>query len=488
MDKIQNIALSALKKLPLDLNRKGNNMWLSNGMYLVRCLICLWAVPAIFGAELASGPFVAKPYLQLGRMPADPTYMDVVWHSADAEAVWTVETRSPGGAWSKGVNPTYRRIGVPTIEPHRVYRAEVKHLAPGKTFEYRVLRDGQPLFSSTGTARKAAGQPYRLGIFGDIAADKDPQKKVAYQLSKAKPDAVMVMGDIVYSRGRITEYRHHFFDCYNGEVASPETGAPLTRSILFIGAPGNHDTATTDLEKFPDAQAYFYYWSQPLNGPTIAPAGANAAKITGPPANIQALKDSAGEQFPRMANFSFDYGNAHWTILDSNPFVDWSDVELREWLKNDLASAKDATWRFIGFHHPGFNSAIKHQEEKQMRKVADLFEEYKVDVVFSGHVHNYQRSFPVKWETKTSMWTLDKKFDGASQTRPNGVIYIVTGAGGAGVYNPEQQDYPDTWSKFTDKFVSKVNSFSQVDVDGRRFEFRQISDTGTVVDHFVITK
>ena len=372
----------------------------------VHCLILMFSVA--LGAELGSGPFLAKPYLQLGRMPTDATYMDVIWHVDDSDTTWTVEWRQSNGAWTPALNLSYRRIAVPTVDPHRVYRGELKGLTPGKPFEYRVLRDGQPLFSATGLARKSAEQPYRLGIFGDIAADKDPQKKVAYQLSKAKPDAVMVMGDIVYSRGRISEYRHHFFECYNGEVASPEAGAPLTRSVMFVGSPGNHDVATTDLEKYPDAHAYFYYWSQPLNGPTIGAGSTFTAKLTGPKENIQALKNSAGEQYPRMATFSFDYGNAHWTMLDSNAFVDWADADLRDWLKKDLEAAKGATWRFVGFHHPGFNSAIKHQEEKQMRKIADLFEEYKVDVVFSGHVHNYQRSFPVKWEPKSSMWTLDR--------------------------------------------------------------------------------
>ena len=39
-------------------------------------------------------------------------------------------------------------------------------------------------------------------------------------------------------------------------------------------------------------------------------------------------------------------------------------------------------------------------------------------------------------------WTLDKKFNGHSDTTPEGVIYVVTGAGGQHLYNPEQQDDP----------------------------------------------
>ena len=96
-----------------------------------------------------------------------------------------------------------------------------------------------------------------------------------------------------------------------------------------------------------------------------------------------------------MANFSFDYGNAHWTVLDSNPYVDWTDPELRAWVERDLAAAKDATWRFVAFHHPPFNSSRAHFGDQRMRVLVDLFEAGRVDVVWSGHVHNYQRTFPL---------------------------------------------------------------------------------------------
>ena len=83
---------------------------------------------------------------------------------------------------------------------------------------------------------------------------------------------------------------------------------------------------------------------------------------------------------------------------------------------------------------------------------------------------------------------LDKKFDGATRTKPDGVIYLVTGAGGARVYNPEQQDAPATWQPFTDKFVSIVNSFTVVDASGDKLSIRQITKDGKEVDRFVVTK
>ena len=38
------------------------------------------------------------------------------------------------------------------------------------------------------------------------------------------------------------------------------------RSIPFVAAVGNHDALGRDLNAFPEALAYYYFWDQPLNG------------------------------------------------------------------------------------------------------------------------------------------------------------------------------------------------------------------------------
>ena len=278
----------------------------------------------------------------------------------------------------------------------------------------------------------------------------------------------------------------------------PQIGAPLIRSTLFVAAPGNHDVLRANLTQNPDALAYFLYWSQPLNGPLNSIDDPSTPSFQATEEEKKAFLETASATYPRMANFSFDYGNAHWTVLDANPNVDWTSPALRDWVAKDLASAKSATWRFVGFHHPGFNSSKAHFGDQWMRRLSDVFEAGGVDIVFSGHVHNYQRSFPLRFKAKPAGfesknlvdgdWTLDKEFDGVRKTKPNGVVYLVTGAGGAHLYNPEQQDDPASWQAFTTKFVSKVNSFTVVDAHGRKLAIRQISKDGQELDNFVVTK
>ena len=83
---------------------------------------------------------------------------------------------------------------------------------------------------------------------------------------------------------------------------------------------------------------------------------------------------------------------------------------------------------------------------------------------------------------------IDDSFDGVSDTTPDGVLYIITGAGGAGAYDPDQTDNVATWQPFTQKLVSDVYSFTVVDVEGGRLMLKQISEQGEELDRIVVTK
>ena len=61
-------------------------------------------------------------------------------------------------------------------------------------------------------------------------------------------------------------------------------------------------------------------------------------------------------------------------------------------------------------------------------------------MVFNGHEHNYQRALPIRATDRTaaSLSTtagspavyVDQQFDGTRHTVPDGVLYLVEGAGG----------------------------------------------------------
>ncbi len=452
------------------------------------------------------GPFLEKPYLQLGNAPKPLPSESLVllWHTTPAPAKWGVEIKtSKDEAWRAMEASASTAVNAPGIPQHLVYRTPLKGLVPGEDFQYRVLKSGDAVFAASGRARKSAAQPVHMVVFGDCAQGTPASRAIAYQTSLVKPDFVLVPGDIVYSSGRISEYRDKFFPVYNNETASAATGAPLLRSVPFIAAVGNHDAVLTNFQRFPDALAFFLYWDLPLDGFVPGPnSHAAVHRLTGNDEAQPPFLASAGARYPVMANYSFDYGNAHYLMLDSNTYMDWNNPELRDWVAKDLASASSATWRFVTFHHPGFNSAKEHATDQWMRTLAPVFEAGKVDIVFNGHVHNYQRSYPFTFAPKTQAdgatlgpkgemagaWTLDKNFKDGAGTKPQGVIYIISGGGGADLYSPGLQKDPEKWLEFTYKFISEEHSFSVVDIDGKTFRLKQISDAGKEVDSFQIVK
>ena len=468
-------------------------------------LLFIPLIAFVLSASAQDEIFIAKPYLQIGRRPS-PSTLELMWQTPDAPADYAVEIRSDGH-WIKAETPQFVSATTDSARPRRIYHSLLSGLTPGSTFSYRVLRAGKPVFTADAKAPKAENQPFRFVVNGDIGAATPDAKLLAKQSFLSHPDLIVIPGDIIYENGRVSEYDEKFWPIYNADQTSDE-GAPLMRSIPYIGAPGNHDVDNRNLDQFPDGLAYFYFWRQPLNGPDGKEGGTFVPKMTATEAHRSAFLAAAGDAYPNAVNFSFNYGNAHWTVVDSDPYVDWTDTALKAWVAADLAAAQNATWRFVIFHHPGFSSALEHLEQQQMRLLSPIFEAGKVDVVFSGHVHNYQRNYPMTFtpyrkpvlltggkDGKTirgrlvnGYWTLDKSFDGKTNTHPNGVLYIVTGAGGQELYNPEQTNQPDTWQKYTARFIANVHSLTVVDIDGKTLKLKQVSTDGTEVDAINITK
>lgn len=473
--------------------------------FLVASFIVLFSIQA--SSQTETSEFLVKPYLQIGEHPSSAS-LDLLWQTTDEVADWTVEIKIPANKeWVILPKPVFTLIAVAGTDKFKIYKAVLNNLVSGKKFDYRINKNRKTVFANTATAPKSAEQSFRFVTSGDMGAGTNEAIQIANGIYKTNPDFVAIAGDLVYEYGLISEYKTKFWPIYNADAAD-SSGVPLMRSIPFVGAVGNHDADTRDLDKYPDALAYYLFWDQPLNGPEGKEGGPFVPILKGSETNKKSFTVGAGNKYPRMVNFSFNYGNSHWTVIDSDTYVDWTDSTLKNWVARDLADSREATWHFVTFHHPGFSSSREHFEQQQMRLLAPLFEKGNVDIVFSGHVHNYQRSFPLQFipdnngtllvggkDKKTirgrvvnGKWILDKSFDGKKLTKPKGVIYIVTGAGGQELYNPEQQADPDSWQKFTDKFVSNIHSFTQVDISGKTIKLKQIDVNGKEVDAIEITK
>ena len=106
------------------------------------------------------------------------------------------------------------------------------------------------------------------------------------------------------------------------------------------------------------------------------------------------------------AYFTRTIGDAQLFFLNSNLV----NARQTAWLEDQLASST-ATWKIALFHHPPYTCGLHAGNLAVMRSWVPLLEQYGVQLVLSGHDHNYQR-FRAR----------------------RGVTYVVAGAGGAGLY------------------------------------------------------
>ncbi|QCY68153.1 hypothetical protein FHG64_01375 [Antarcticibacterium flavum] len=187
------------------------------------------------------------------------------------------------------------------------------------------------------------------------------------------------------------------------------------------------------------------------------------------------------------------------------------DPDLVEWMRNELGKSK-AQWKLVAYHHAAFNASPTHFNYQIMRLLSPMLEELGVDMVLAAHEHNYQRTLPLKFEPAINeegtryliseegrvdgSFILDESFDGKTSTTAQGIIYVVTGAGGGALYDPELTDEPDLWQKgtpenwvpYTVKLISNRHSFTMIETKGNELQLKQIDAEGNILDEIRITK
>lgn len=148
-------------------------------------------------------------------------------------------------------------------------------------------------------------------------------------------------------------------------------------------------------------------------------------------------------------------GDVQLFFLDSNAVNDRQTA----WLDQQLSSSS-ATWKVALFHHPPYTCGGHSGAADVQRRWVPLFEKYKVQLVLSGHDHNYQR-FAAK----------------------NGVTYVVDGGGGAGLY--QLHGCPSSYP--TRVRARYEHSFLYVTATADQLNVSEVNLSGKVRDHFALT-
>lgn len=159
--------------------------------------------------------------------------------------------------------------------------------------------------------------------------------------------------------------------------------------------------------------------------------------------------------------YSFNWGNGHFAVINSDLGNAATSATAREafwaeqtrWLEDDLTRNQKADFRFVIAHHPPFSAVTSRQEfNKNMTALVPLFEKFKVTAGFFGHDHNYQRH--VK----------------------NGIQYIITGGGGAPLYDVAKPDPEVT------KMVMSTEHFVTVAVEGKVARIEVLALDGSTIE------
>ncbi len=152
--------------------------------------------------------------------------------------------------------------------------------------------------------------------------------------------------------------------------------------------------------------------------------------------------------------YSIDNGPVHFVGLDSNPRNALKLSQLL-WLIKDLRANKQP-FTIVFFHHPLYSSG-NHGSTLYLRWLwRPIFEHFNVDIVFNGHDHNYERG------------------------RVKDVNYIVTGGGGAPLYNVGES----WWTIYSEK----TYHYCLITANQSKLTFQSIKPDGSLIESFMITK
>jgi len=309
----------------------------------------------------------------------------------------------------------------------RRHRAVLSGLAAGERYPYRISAGPRELAGGTLHTNRPAGSSFSFIVFGDSGRASQEQFLLARQMIAKSPDLLLHTGDLVYPDGERRRYRERFFEPY----------APLLRDVCFWPSLGNHDVSKPHF-----GAPYREVFELPENGP---------AEVT------------------PEDNYWFDYAGARFVVIDSTADEATLRKRITPWAADVLGTAGE-NWKFVVFHHPPYTGGRYEPNQLIQQTLVPVFDQAGVDVVFNGHDHNYQRTHPLR--------------GGAIVPPGEGVVYVVTGAGGARLYEPRSAGRP----AYLAASDFQVHSFTHVRVEGDSLTLQQIALGGRVLDTWEVMR
>ena len=345
------------------------------------------------------------PYLQL----LTPDSVTIVWNT-DAAASCSLAIRPVGGAETVIVG-----------EAGKVCAIAVDGLAAGTHYSYVPQANSVPLCSEViFRTDDPKLQDYSFLVFGDSGTGSSHQMMVGDRMLESPAHFILHVGDMSQRDGGASEYDPQFFWPYED----------LIGEVVLWPCRGNHDTHINNGAP----------WREAFYTPGNNPAGS--------------------EDY-----YSFDFGNAHVIVLDSNADTSPGGAQYR-FLDEDLG-ANTAMWNFVVFHHTIYSAGNKHGGNMRIREnLVPLFDEHGVDIVFTGHDHDYERTEALR----------SNGIVGPGE----GTVYVTTGGGGGSLSG--------VGSNWFTAYSESAFHFVQVSVIGGSLLLEMVREDGAIRDSMRLEK
>ncbi len=188
--------------------------------------------------------------------------------------------------------------------------------------------------------------------------------------------------------------------------------------------------------------------------------------------------------------YSYNIGNVHvLTISTEDVFTKGS--QQYNFVLGDLQEANSdpgIKWVLVNMHVPLYASPNTCGDagcngDKNLRETYHhVFDKYGVDPVLEGHVHNYQRSYPIIYNSQNPSNPTITSCRKDSYSNPDGEVYIIVGTGGENFHGLSGKSYY-TASQQDSKF-----GILDMQISANTLEAKFIDNAGSVLDRFTIDK
>jgi len=214
-------------------------------------------------------------------------------------------------------------------------------------------------------------------------------------------------------------------------------------------------------------------------------------------------EDDSDEGFSQYMNafglsktyYAFGYNNVHVLVMDTDHVSFSTGSSQYNFVKSDLAYASqnpNIKWIIVYLHKEFYTSpntcsssscSNTGSTAKSLRSTYHaMFDKYGVDVVLQGHVHNYQRTYPVTYDG-TSSPTITSS-SSTNYNDPKGEIFVIVGTGGVNFHALSgKASFVKTQQ---DKKFGALNIV--VTNNGYKLLGQYYSNGGSKLDEFSITK